>query len=97
MSITQNARPAVNGTGGEQVGETSRQPTRMPAGWHEQADWEAEHAYAEGYAAGWAAAERAIADEITEAVGVQPYKRGDVIRGLIRSIGQVPSSGRPAA
>lgn len=74
------------GAGIQQAGETSK--LSLPLAWHEQTEWEAGHAWAEGYAAGYAAAERAIADEITQAVGVKPYDRRDVIRWLIRTIGQ---------
>ncbi|WP_446218802.1 hypothetical protein [Micromonospora sp. IBHARD004] len=89
MTTMENARPgAGSGTGVKQVGETGSHPTRLPPAWHEQAEWEGRHQYAEGYADGYAAAERAIAEEITRAIGVKPYDRRDVIRWLIRTIGQ---------
>lgn len=86
MSQMMNARPGAEPEAGvKQVGETT---LSLPLGWHLQTEWEAEHAYAEGYAAGFAAAEKALADEITRAVGVKPYDRRDVIRWLIRTTGQ---------
>ncbi len=60
----------------------------LPASWHEQTEFEGRWHYAEGFAAGYAAAEQAIADEIIKATGVQPYDRGAVIRELIRGVGR---------
>ena len=60
-------------------------PLRLPESWHRQTEWEADAAYAQGYAAGYAAAERDLADEIARAYGVKPYSAKAVIRWLIRS------------
>ncbi|MFI7429807.1 hypothetical protein ACIBPB_22675 [Micromonospora sp. NPDC049836] len=87
MTTEANARPAANGTGVEQVGQTSSHATHLPPGWHEQADYEGRWQYAEGYAAGYAAAERAIASEITEALGVRPMEPRKVIRWLVAGVG----------
>lgn len=96
MTQMRQAPGAGQASGGssEVMSATSSDATRFPLAWHDQADWEGQHQYGEGYrdgyAAGWAAAEQAIADEITRAVGVQPYGRRDVIRGLIAGIGRIP-------
>ncbi|MEU7807891.1 hypothetical protein AB0B18_15705 [Micromonospora chalcea] len=91
MSAMENARPAANGTGAEQVEQTT---SSVPRAWHEQTEWEVAASYADGYADGWEAAERAIAREISEAVGVRAYDRREVIRWLIGTIGQ-PAPRRP--
>ncbi|MDZ5441757.1 hypothetical protein U2F26_03295 [Micromonospora sp. 4G57] len=92
MPQTKNAPAGVaSGEGIKQVGETS---SSVPPAWHEQCEWENAASYALGYADGYAAAERAIADEISRAIGVKPYDRRDVIRWLIRTVGQ-PAPRRP--
>ncbi len=89
MTTEANARPRGDGrgTGGEQVGQTSSHATQLPPGWHEQAEWEGQVQYAEGYTAGYAAAEQAIADEITRALGVKPLEPRKVIRWLVAGVG----------
>lgn len=84
MATNTNGRPGGSGAAVEQVGETS---LTLPPALHEQVEWEGQWQYAQGYADGYAAAERAIAEEITRAVGVRPYDRRDVLRWLIRNIG----------
>lgn len=41
----------------------------MPTAWHEQAEWEASAAYAEGFAAGLAAYDRDLVQALTRALG----------------------------
>ncbi|SIN26315.1 hypothetical protein [Micromonospora cremea] len=65
---------------------TTTMKVNAPLAWHLQTEWEVEASYAQGYADGHAAAERAIAEEIIRAVGVKPYDRRDVIRWLVRTI-----------
>lgn len=84
MQPHEKARPGA-GAGIQQVGETK---LSVPLTWHEQCEWENAASYAQGHADGYAAAERAIAEEITQAIGVTPYDRRDVIRWLVRTIGQ---------
>ncbi|MBQ0902677.1 hypothetical protein [Micromonospora sp. U21] len=91
MQPHEKSRPRGSEAALQQVGETT---LSLPPALHEQAEWEAAHQYAEGWAAGYAAAERAIAEEITRAIGIKPYDRRDVIRWLIRTIGQ-PATRRP--
>jgi hypothetical protein len=83
MTQTQS-RPAGNGAAVEQVGETT---SSVPRAWHEQADWEGRWQYAAGHADGYGAAEQAIANEITQALGVQPMEARTVIRWLIAGVG----------
>ncbi|WP_446218282.1 hypothetical protein [Micromonospora sp. IBHARD004] len=90
-----HSRPAGNGAAAEQVGETGSHPTRLPPAWHEQTEWEGRHQYAEGYADGYAAAEQAIANEITTALGVEPMDRHKVIRWLIAGVGVARKGATP--
>ncbi|MFI7607662.1 hypothetical protein ACIBTV_21320 [Micromonospora sp. NPDC049366] len=87
MTQTQNRPGPAKSEAAEQVGETGSHSTRLPAAWHEQAEWEGRHQYAEGYADGYAAAEQAIANEITEALGVKPLEPRKVIRWLVAGVG----------
>ncbi|MEV0431251.1 hypothetical protein [Micromonospora sp. NPDC050495] len=91
MQPTENGRPEAGAIGApaQQAGETCSQSTRasdIPAAWHEQADWENAHQYAEGWAAGYAAGWQAVADEVVRATGVRPYTAKAVIQWLCRSI-----------
>ncbi|MEV5689917.1 hypothetical protein [Micromonospora globbae] len=92
MTTQANARPGANGTGIKQVGETT---LSVPPGWHEQAEHEGRWWYAEGYRDGYAAAERAIADEIRAAVGIEPMDPHKVIRWLIAGVGVARKGATP--
>lgn len=61
--------------------------THLPLSVHEQVEWENAVSYEQGYRDGYAAAEQAIADEITAAIGVPPVDRSRVIRWLIAGVG----------
>ncbi|MFF4810563.1 hypothetical protein ACFY03_20350 [Micromonospora chersina] len=84
-------RPTGNRADSTKVGETS---LSLPVAWHEQCEWEAEYAYHEGYAAGWAAAEQHVADEICTALGRPPVDAEAVIRWLIRTTGDATGTTR---
>lgn len=84
MTQTQS-RPAQGGAD-TMAGENHNQSTQLPVAWHEQADWENAHQYAEGWAAGYAAGWQAVADEVRRATGVRPYTSKAVIQWLCRSI-----------
>lgn len=77
-------RPTGDRADSTKVDETK---LSLPVAWHEQAEWEAEFAYHQGYADGWAAAEQHIAAEICEALGRPPADAKAVIRWLIRTTG----------
>lgn len=83
--------PSSLGVGGasQRAGQTSGTSVpRLPDAWHQQTEWEVAASYADGFRDGYAAAEKAIAEEIRRAVGVKAYDRRDVIRWLIRVIDQ---------
>lgn len=71
---------------------TQAPPLTMPTAWHEQVEHENAVSYHQGYQDGYAAAEQAIAEEITRAVGVPALDFRAVIRWLVRTTGDARPS-----
>lgn len=63
--------------------------TTWPVAVHEQAEYESAVSYAAGWRDGYAAAERALADEIRQTTGVELPDATAVIRWLVRGVGRV--------
>jgi hypothetical protein len=61
----------------------------LPDAVHEECEYEVGVSYVAGWQDGYAAAERAIGAEIREATGVDLPDAADVIKWLVRGVGQV--------